>query len=59
MVFQILVISAHTTSFAELFNAEMVIVEFLRALVGSFGMLLTIPLTAVVCGWFYGETKIQ
>ena len=46
----ILLISANTTSLIELFNMEMIIVEFLRALVGSFGMLLTIPLTAVICG---------
>ena len=52
----ILLISAHTTSFTELFNAEMVIVEFLRALVGSFGMLLAIPLTAGICGWLYSES---
>lgn len=49
----ILMITAHTTSFTALFNMEMIIVEFLRALVGSFGMLLTIPLTAGICGWLY------
>jgi len=36
-----------------LFNEELVIVEFLRALVGSFGMLLAIPLTAAICGKLY------
>jgi len=51
----ILLISVHTTSLAELFNMEMVIVEFLRALVGSFGMLLAIPLTAGICGWLYSS----
>ena len=49
----ILLITAHTTSYMELFNMEMIIVELLRALVGSFGMLLTIPLTAGICGWLY------
>ena len=49
----ILLISAQAAPSAELFNTEMIIVEFLRALVGSFGMLLTIPLTAVACGWLY------
>ena len=49
----ILLIVAHTTSYVELFNMEMIIVELLRALIGSFGMLLTIPLTAGICGWFF------
>jgi uncharacterized membrane protein len=39
----------------DILNMEMIIVEFLRALVGSFGMLLAIPLTAVVCGWLYSQ----
>lgn len=51
----ILLIAAFTTSYAELFNTEMVVVEFLRALVGSFGMLLAIPLTSGVCGYLYGD----
>ncbi|MCL2372562.1 MAG: YibE/F family protein [Defluviitaleaceae bacterium] len=49
----IILISAHSTSFTLLFNAELVIVELLRALVGSMGMLFAIPLTAAVCGWWY------
>ena len=49
----ILLITVHAPSLIELLNMEIIIVEFLRALVGSFGMLLTIPLTAGVCGWFY------
>jgi uncharacterized membrane protein len=49
----LLLIVVHTASYAELFSMEMIIVEFLRALVGSFGMLMTIPLTAVICGWLY------
>ena len=51
----ILLIVAYTTSTIELFNSEMIIVEFLRALVGSFGMLLTVPLTAAICAWLYSE----
>jgi len=51
----ILLIVAHTNSYVSLFNSEMVIVEFLRALTGGFGMLLTIPLTTVICAWLYKE----
>lgn len=53
----ILLITVHTTSFLELFNMEMIIVEILRALIGSLGMLLTIPLTAAICAWLYGERE--
>jgi len=49
----ILLVNVRTTSLMELFGWEMIIVEFLRALVGSFGMLLAIPLTAGVCGLLY------
>ena len=51
----ILLMTVHTTSLTELFSMEMIIVEVLRALVGSFGMLLTIPLTAGICGWLYAS----
>ena len=49
----ILLLYANAASLVELFNMEMIIVELLRALVGSFGMFLTIPLTAGICGWLY------
>ena len=49
----ILLITANAISLTALFNMELIIVELLRALIGSFGMLLTIPLTAVICGWLY------
>ncbi|MCL2357185.1 MAG: YibE/F family protein [Defluviitaleaceae bacterium] len=49
----ILLLTADTASPTILFNTEMIIVEFLRALVGSFGMLLTVPLTAAICAWLY------
>ncbi|MCL2353262.1 MAG: YibE/F family protein [Defluviitaleaceae bacterium] len=45
----ILLLTAGATSMLELFNTEMIIVEFLRALVGSFGMLLAVPITATIC----------
>lgn len=49
----LLLIIAYATSMVELFNREMIVVEILRAIVGGFGMLLTIPLTAGICGWLY------
>ncbi|MCL2171711.1 MAG: YibE/F family protein [Defluviitaleaceae bacterium] len=53
----ILLIYASTTTMFELLNMELIIVEFLRALVGSFGMFLTIPLTAAISGILYTKTS--
>ena len=36
-----------------LFNTEMILVELLQAVAGSLGILLTIPLTSLVCGLLY------
>ena len=36
-----------------LFNSEMILVELLQAVAGSLGILLTIPLTSIVCGILY------
>jgi len=45
----------HGTSLIELFNREMIAVEFLRALIGSFGIFLAVPLTAGICGLLYTD----
>ena len=51
----ILLLVAQAAQPLEIFNMEIIIVEFLRALLGGFGMLLAVPLTAVVSGWFYAK----
>ncbi len=48
-----LLMVAGQPSLLYLFNTEMIVVELLQAIAGSFGMLLTIPLTSVVCGVLY------
>ena len=48
-----MLLMVHSTSIIELLNMEMIIVEFLRAIIGSFGMFATIPLTAFICGILY------
>ena len=50
----ILLVNLQATSMMALLNAEIVIIEILRSLIGSFGMFLTIPLTAAICSWLYG-----
>jgi uncharacterized membrane protein len=39
---------AYNTSLLQLLNREMVIVDILQALVGSFGILLAIPITSLI-----------
>jgi uncharacterized membrane protein len=51
----VLLLGANAYSLTELLNKEMLIVELLRMFAGSFGLLLTIPATAIVCAGLYGE----
>lgn len=48
-----LLLVVYSGSVLELFNKEMIIVELLQILVGSFGLLLTIPFSALVCSYVY------
>jgi len=52
-----LLMVAGNPSLLYLFNTEMIVVELLQAVAGSFGMLLTIPVTSLVCGFLYSEKK--
>ena len=49
----ILILLARVNSLFRLLNRELVLVEFLQAIVGSFGIFLTMPLTALVCAVLY------
>lgn len=48
-----LLLIAYSSSLLGLLNREMIVVEILQALVGSLGLLLTIPLTSAVCATIY------
>lgn len=48
-----LLLIAYSNSVLALLNREMIVVEILQALVGSMGLLLTIPLTSFVCAFVY------
>ena len=50
-----LLMAAGNPSLLYLFNTERIVVELLQAVAGSFGMLLTIPLTSLVCGLLYSR----
>ncbi len=49
----VLLLAAYNRSVLSLLNREMIVVEILQALIGSLGILLTVPLTAVTCGFLY------
>ena len=49
----ILIFIGFDISLFRLMNRELIIVELLQAIVGSFGIFLTMPLTAFVCGVLY------
>jgi uncharacterized membrane protein len=49
----LLLLVVYADSFLELFNREFVIVELLQALIGSLGILTTMPLTALVCAFLH------
>ena len=51
----ILFLMMQTTSNIELLNMEIIIVEFLRAIIGGLGMFAAIPLTSVICGFLYAK----
>ncbi|MDO4732563.1 MAG: YibE/F family protein [Bacillota bacterium] len=48
-----LLMVAYNVEMVQLFNMEMIIVELLQAIVGSTGILLTIPLTSLICSLIY------
>ncbi len=52
-----LLIISYTGSLTALLNREAIVVEILNALAGSIGILLTIPLTSLVCAALYTRKK--
>lgn len=53
----VLLLTTYVASINELLNREMIIVELIQALIGSTAILLTIPLTAIVCGMIYSGKR--
>ena len=54
-----LLLVAYNVEMIQLFNMEMIIVELLQAIVGSFGILLAIPLTSFICAAIYPKYKYR
>jgi len=49
----VLILSVFSNSLTELLNREMIVIEILQALAGSFGILFAMPLTAFACAIIY------
>ncbi len=49
----------YNSSLEELLNKERIIMEIMQALVGSLGILLTIPFTAIICGIWYQKIGVK
>ncbi|GAU77256.1 YibE/F family protein [Fusibacter sp. 3D3] len=49
----VLLLISYNTSLLDVLNRELVVVEILQALVGSFGILFTIPLTAIASAFLF------
>jgi len=53
----ILLLITYSTSLMELLNRESIAVEIMQSLIGSTAILLTIPLTSLVCAFLYTREK--
>jgi uncharacterized membrane protein len=53
----VIMLSIYNNSVFNLFNSEMIAVEVLQALAGSFGILSAMPLTAFFCSTIYVKSK--
>lgn len=51
----VLLLVSYNSSILELMNKEMIVVEILQSLVGSFGILVTIPITSLICAYLFSE----
>lgn len=51
----VLLLIVFSGSYIELLNQELVIVELLQAIIGSLGILMTMPLTALICAALYSK----
>ena len=51
----VLILSVYSNSLLALLNSEMIVVEILKGLAGIFGILLAMPLTAMICSVSYTD----
>jgi len=57
-VTSVLLFMSYAGRAADIFNKEIIANEILQAIAGSIGILLTIPVTALICGWLYIKKNV-
>ncbi len=53
----VLLIMTYSSSLGEIFNKELIVVNMLEALIGSLSILLTAPITSLICSYIYNKQK--
>ena len=54
-----LLIMTYSSSLGEIFNKELIIVNALEALIGSLSILLTAPITSIICSYIYNNKVFE
>lgn len=54
-----LLILTYSSSLGEVLNKELVIVEALEGLIGSISILLTAPITSIICSYIYNKNTLN
>ena len=55
----VLLFSAGGSEFTMIMNQEIVAAEILRIIVGSIGLILTVPLTTAVASWYFQDKDVE
>ncbi len=45
--------------YLQIFNSDLLVIEIIQGVVGSIGIILTVPLVAAISAYIYGHTKYQ
>ncbi len=51
----VLLIMTYASSVGEIFNKELIVINMLEALIGSLSILLTAPITSLICSYIYNK----
>jgi len=54
----VLFLLSHSGSLMRILNRELVLVELLQAIIGGFGIFLTMPLTALICAFLFSRLSL-
>ncbi len=55
----VLLITVYNENMLTILNSELILVEVIQAIIGSMGILLTVPFTVIICSYSYAKSKNQ